>query len=47
MFEKILFCTDFSENSNYAFSYASNLTTAYHATLFCSVTRIPTLCILS
>ncbi len=33
MFKKILFCTDFSENSDHAFSYAFNLTKAYNATL--------------
>jgi len=33
MFKKILFCTDFSENSDHAFSYAFNLTRAYDATL--------------
>jgi len=33
MFKKILFCTDFSENSDHAFSYAFNLTRAYNATL--------------
>ena len=33
MFKKILFCTDFSENSDHAFSYAFNLTEAYNATL--------------
>ena len=33
MFKKILFCTDFSENSDHAFSYAFNLATAYKATL--------------
>lgn len=29
MFKKILFCTDFSENSHYAFSYALNLAKTY------------------
>lgn len=33
MFKKILFCTDFSENSDHAFAYALNLATAYNATL--------------
>jgi nucleotide-binding universal stress UspA family protein len=33
MFKKILFCTDFSEDSDHAFSYASNLATAYNATI--------------
>jgi nucleotide-binding universal stress UspA family protein len=33
MFKKILFCTDFSENSDHAFSYAFNLARAYDATL--------------
>ncbi len=33
MFKKILFCTDFSENSDHAFSYAFNLTRDYKATL--------------
>jgi nucleotide-binding universal stress UspA family protein len=33
MFKKILFCTDFSENSDHAFSYAFNLTRAHNATL--------------
>jgi nucleotide-binding universal stress UspA family protein len=33
MFKKILFCTDFSEDSDHAFSYAFNLTRAYNATL--------------
>lgn len=33
MFKKILFCTDFSEDSDHAFSYVSNLATAYDATL--------------
>ena len=32
-FKKILFCTDFSENSDHAFSYTFNLTRAYDATL--------------
>ncbi len=34
MFKKILFCSDFSENSDLAFSYAHNLATTYHAALF-------------
>jgi len=33
MFKKILFCTDFSENSDHAFSYALNLATTYHSML--------------
>jgi nucleotide-binding universal stress UspA family protein len=33
MFKKILFCTDFSENSNYAFTYALNLAKTYKAKL--------------
>jgi len=33
MFKKILFCTDFSENSHYAFSYALNLAKTYKAKL--------------
>jgi len=33
MFKKILFCTDFSENSDYAFAYALNLARTYNATL--------------
>jgi nucleotide-binding universal stress UspA family protein len=33
MFKKILFCTDFSENSDHAFAYALNLTKTYNATL--------------
>ena len=33
MFEKILFCTDFSKNSDHAFWYAFNLTRAHNATL--------------
>jgi len=33
MFKKILFCTDFSGDSDHAFSYAFNLATAYNATL--------------
>ncbi len=33
MFTKILFCTDFSENSHYAFTYALNLTKTYNAKL--------------
>ena len=34
MFEKILFCTDFSENSDHAFSYAFNLATALSCNAF-------------
>ncbi|MEI9476876.1 MAG: universal stress protein [Deltaproteobacteria bacterium] len=34
MFKKILFCTDFSENSNYAFTYALNLAKTYKGKLF-------------
>ena len=33
MFKKILFCTDFSENSDYAFPYALNLAKTYKAKL--------------
>lgn len=33
MFKKILFCTDFSENSHYAFTYALNLAKTYKAKL--------------
>jgi hypothetical protein len=33
MFTKNLCCADFSENSDHAFSYAFNLTKAYHAAL--------------
>jgi nucleotide-binding universal stress UspA family protein len=33
MFKKILFCTDFSENSDYAFLYALNLAKTYKAKL--------------
>jgi len=33
MFKTILFCTDFSENSNYAFSYALNLAKTYQSRL--------------
>ena len=33
MFKKILFCTDFSEDSDYAFSYAFDLATTCNATL--------------
>jgi len=33
MFKKILFCTDFSENSHYAFSYALDLARVYNAEL--------------
>ena len=34
MFKKILFCTDFSENSHLAFTYALNLARTYQAKLF-------------
>jgi nucleotide-binding universal stress UspA family protein len=33
MFKKIVFCTDFSENSNYAFTYALNLAKTYNGKL--------------
>lgn len=33
MFKKILFCIDFSENSDYAFPYAFNLAKTYKAKL--------------
>ena len=33
MFKKILFCTDFSENSDHAFTYALNLARTYNAAL--------------
>ena len=33
MFKKILFCTDFSENSNWAFTYAFNLAKNYKSKL--------------
>ena len=33
MYKKILFCTDFSENSDYAFSYAFQMARDYKATL--------------
>ena len=33
MFKKILFCTDFSENPDHGFSYASDLARAYDARL--------------
>ena len=33
MFKKVLFCTDFSENSHYAFSYALNLAKTYKGEL--------------
>lgn len=33
MFKKILFCADFSENSDYAFPYALNLAKTYKAKL--------------
>jgi nucleotide-binding universal stress UspA family protein len=34
MFKKILFCTDFSENSHWAFTYALNLAKNYKSKLF-------------
>ncbi len=34
MFKKILFCTDFSENSHFAFSYALDLAKTYKSKLF-------------
>ncbi len=33
MFKKLLFCTDFSENSDYAFSYAFNIAKTHNARL--------------
>lgn len=33
MFKKILFCTDFSENSHYAFSYALDIAKTYRSKL--------------
>lgn len=33
MFKKILFCTDFSENSHYAFTYALDLAKTYKSSL--------------
>lgn len=33
MFKKILFCTDFSENSHYAFTYALDLSKTYKSSL--------------
>jgi len=33
MFKKVLFCTDFSDNSHHAFPYALNLAVTYHARL--------------
>ncbi len=33
MFQKIIFCTDFSENSHYAFTYALNLAKTYKSKL--------------
>jgi nucleotide-binding universal stress UspA family protein len=33
MFKKILFCTDFSENSDYAFPYAFDLAKTYKVKL--------------
>ena len=34
MFKKILFCTDFSENSHWAFTYALNLAKTYKSKFF-------------
>jgi len=34
MFKKILFCTDFSQNSDWAFTYALNLANNYKSKLF-------------
>ncbi len=34
MFKRILFCTDFSEDANWAFSYALNLAKTYQSKLF-------------
>jgi nucleotide-binding universal stress UspA family protein len=43
MFKKILFCTDFSENSYWAFTYALNLAKNYNSKLFIlHVTPVPT-----
>src|SRR5512139_47516 len=43
MFKKILFCTDFSKNSHWAFTYALNLAKNYNAKLFIlHVTPVPT-----
>jgi nucleotide-binding universal stress UspA family protein len=43
MFKKILFCTDFSENSHWAFTYALNLAKNYNSKLFIlHVTPVPT-----
>jgi nucleotide-binding universal stress UspA family protein len=42
MFKKILFCTDFSENSHWAFTYALNLAKNYKSKLFIiHVTPVP------
>jgi len=42
MFKKILFCTDFSENSHWAFTYALNLAKNYNSKLFIlHVTPVP------
>jgi nucleotide-binding universal stress UspA family protein len=42
MFKKILFCTDFSENSHWAFSYALNLAKTYKSKLvILHVTPVP------
>ena len=43
MFKKILFCTDFSKNSHWAFTYALNLAKNYNSKLFIlHVTPVPT-----
>jgi len=43
MFKKILFCTDFSENSHWAFTYALNLAKKYKSKLFIlHVSPVPT-----
>ena len=34
MFKKILFCTDFSENAHWAFTYTLNLAKTYKSKLF-------------
>ncbi|MBM4278029.1 MAG: universal stress protein [Deltaproteobacteria bacterium] len=42
MFKNILFCTDFSENSHYAFTYALDLAKTYKASLLVlHVTPLP------
>jgi nucleotide-binding universal stress UspA family protein len=42
MFKKTLFCTDFSENSHWAFTYALNLAKNYKSKLFIiHVTPVP------